>query len=96
MDYLDKFVTGFIDDLLIYSSNEAEHEMHVKMVLERLRAAGLLSWFVIGSSASLLFYVLLILLLSYFVHCYVLFYYFCCFVVVILVVLLILILIMVG
>ena len=41
MDYLDKFVTGFIDDLLIYSSNEAEHEMHVKMVLERLRAAGL-------------------------------------------------------
>ena len=41
MDYLDNFVTAFVDDLIIYSKNEAEHEKHVKMVLERLRAAGL-------------------------------------------------------
>ena len=41
MDYLDNFVTAFVDDLIIYSKNETEHEKHVKMVLKRLRAAGL-------------------------------------------------------
>jgi hypothetical protein len=37
MDYLDKFVMVFIDDILIYSQNEEEHEEHSKMVLQRLR-----------------------------------------------------------
>jgi hypothetical protein len=37
MDYLDKFVVVFIDDILIYSQNEEEHEEHSKMVLQRLR-----------------------------------------------------------
>ena len=41
MDYLDNFVTAFVDNLIIYSKNETEHEKHVKMVLERLCAAGL-------------------------------------------------------
>ena len=41
IDYLDKFVTAYIDDLLIYSKNQAEHELHVKLVLARLRQAGL-------------------------------------------------------
>jgi transposase InsO family protein len=41
MDYLDDFLTIFIDDLLIYSNNELEHEEHVKKVLTRLREAGL-------------------------------------------------------
>ena len=41
MGYLDEFVTAFVDDLLIYSNNAMEHEVHVKKVLERLRAAGL-------------------------------------------------------
>jgi hypothetical protein len=36
MDYLDKFVVVFIDDILIYSQNEEEHEEHLKMVLQRL------------------------------------------------------------
>jgi hypothetical protein len=36
MDYLDKFVVVFIDDILIYSHNEEEHEGHLKMVLQRL------------------------------------------------------------
>ena len=41
MDYLDNFVTAFVDDLIIYSKNEADHEKHVKMVLEWLCVAGL-------------------------------------------------------
>ena len=37
MDYLDKFVVVFIDDIIIYSQSEEEHEDHLKMVLQRLR-----------------------------------------------------------
>ena len=41
LDYLDDFCTAYLDDILIYSDNEAEHELHVMMVLQRLRDAGL-------------------------------------------------------
>nr|GEZ99298.1 putative reverse transcriptase domain-containing protein [Tanacetum cinerariifolium] len=34
--YLDKFVIVFIDDILIYSKNEKEHEEHLKAILELL------------------------------------------------------------
>jgi hypothetical protein len=37
MDYLDKFVVVFIDDILIYSNNKEEHVDHLKMVLQILR-----------------------------------------------------------
>ncbi|WVZ89088.1 LOW QUALITY PROTEIN: hypothetical protein U9M48_035542 [Paspalum notatum var. saurae] len=37
MDYLDKFVVVFIDDILIYSKTEAKHEEHLRLVLQRLR-----------------------------------------------------------
>ncbi|WVZ70516.1 hypothetical protein U9M48_019176 [Paspalum notatum var. saurae] len=37
MDYLDKFVVVFIDDILIYSKTETEHEEHLRLVLQRLR-----------------------------------------------------------
>jgi hypothetical protein len=37
MDYLDKFVVVFIDDILIYSQNKEENVDHLKMVLQRLR-----------------------------------------------------------
>jgi hypothetical protein len=37
MDYLDKFVMVFIDDILIYSQSEEENVDHLKMVLQRLR-----------------------------------------------------------
>lgn len=40
-DYLDDFCTAYLDDILIYSDNELEHEIHVKKVLQRLRDAGL-------------------------------------------------------
>nr|GFB02099.1 hypothetical protein [Tanacetum cinerariifolium] len=35
--YLDKFVTVFIDDILIYSKDEKEHEEHLKTILELLK-----------------------------------------------------------
>ncbi|GJU19675.1 putative reverse transcriptase domain-containing protein [Tanacetum coccineum] len=35
--YLDKFVIVFIDDILIYSHNEKEHEEHLKTILEMLK-----------------------------------------------------------
>ncbi|WVZ80719.1 hypothetical protein U9M48_028176 [Paspalum notatum var. saurae] len=37
MEYLDKFVVIFIDDILIYSKTEEEHEKHLKLVLQKLR-----------------------------------------------------------
>ncbi|GJW50029.1 putative reverse transcriptase domain-containing protein [Tanacetum coccineum] len=35
--YLDKFVIVFIDDILIYSKDEREHEEHLKTILELLK-----------------------------------------------------------
>ncbi|WVZ75970.1 hypothetical protein U9M48_023982 [Paspalum notatum var. saurae] len=37
MNELDKFVVAFIDDILVYSKNEEEHEEHLRTVLTRLR-----------------------------------------------------------
>jgi hypothetical protein len=36
MEYLDKFVVVFFDDILIYSRNDSEHEEHLQMVLQKL------------------------------------------------------------
>nr|GEX26415.1 hypothetical protein [Tanacetum cinerariifolium] len=35
--YLDKFIIVFIDDILIYSKDEKEHEEHLKEILELLK-----------------------------------------------------------
>jgi hypothetical protein len=35
--YMDKFVLVFIDDILVYSKTEEEHEYHIKVVLQNLR-----------------------------------------------------------
>jgi hypothetical protein len=35
--YLDKFIIVFLDDILIYSKIEEEHEKHLRMVLQVLR-----------------------------------------------------------
>jgi hypothetical protein len=37
MEYLDKFIMVFIDDILVYSRNEEEHEGHLRLVLQTLR-----------------------------------------------------------
>ena len=37
MDFLDKFVVVFIDDILIYSKSKDEHKEHLRAVLQRLR-----------------------------------------------------------
>ena len=37
MPELDKFLVVFIDDILIYSKNEADHAEHLRVVLSRLR-----------------------------------------------------------
>ena len=35
--YLDRFVIIFIDDILIYSKSRAEHEQHLRIILQTLR-----------------------------------------------------------
>ncbi|KAI3775098.1 hypothetical protein L1987_49666 [Smallanthus sonchifolius] len=35
--YLEKFVIVFIDDILIYSKTKAEHEQHLRLILELLK-----------------------------------------------------------
>ena len=40
-NYLDDFCTAYLDDILIYSDNELDHDAHVHKVLQRLWDAGL-------------------------------------------------------
>jgi hypothetical protein len=37
MEYLDMFVMVFINNLLVYSRSEEEHEEHLCLVLQKLR-----------------------------------------------------------
>jgi hypothetical protein len=36
MEYLDKFVMVFIDNILVYSRSEEEHEGHLHLILQKL------------------------------------------------------------
>ncbi len=40
-EHLDKFCTAYLNDILIYFDNELEHEIHVKLILRKLREADL-------------------------------------------------------
>jgi hypothetical protein len=37
MEYMDKFVMVFIDDILVYSRSEEEHKWHIRLVLQKLQ-----------------------------------------------------------
>jgi hypothetical protein len=37
IEYLDKFVMVFIDDILLYSRSEEEHEEHLRLALQKLQ-----------------------------------------------------------
>jgi hypothetical protein len=37
MEYLDKFVVVFIDDILVYSRSKEEHKEHLRLALQKLR-----------------------------------------------------------
>ena len=36
-DLLDRFVLVYLDDILVYSADAEQHELHLRTVLERLR-----------------------------------------------------------
>jgi hypothetical protein len=38
MEYQDKVIVVFVDDILIFSKTKEEHETHLRLVLEKLRA----------------------------------------------------------
>jgi hypothetical protein len=38
MEYMEKFVVVFIDDILVFSKTEEEHEKHLRLVLEKLQS----------------------------------------------------------
>ena len=35
--HLDKFVVVYLDDILVFSNSEEEHEQHLRWVFEKLR-----------------------------------------------------------
>jgi hypothetical protein len=45
MEYLDKFVVAFLDDILIFCKMEEEYEKHLRLVLEKLRSIQLYTKF---------------------------------------------------
>jgi len=39
--HLNKFYIAYLNDILIYSNNELEHEIYVKLILRKLQEADL-------------------------------------------------------
>jgi hypothetical protein len=40
-DFLDRFVTGYLDDVFVYIRTLKEHMEHLRLVLQRLKEEGL-------------------------------------------------------
>ncbi len=40
-EHLNKFCTAYLNDILIYFNNELKHEIHVKLILQKLQEANL-------------------------------------------------------
>ncbi len=40
-EHLNKFYTAYLNDILIYFDNELKHEIHVKLILQKLQEANL-------------------------------------------------------
>ena len=40
-EFLYNFVICYLDDILIFSKNKEDHEKHIRLVLDKLRKAGL-------------------------------------------------------
>ena len=40
-EHLNKFYTAYLNDILIYFDNKLKHEIHVKLILQKLREANL-------------------------------------------------------
>ncbi len=40
-EHLNKFYTAYFNDILIYFDNELKHEIHVKLILQKLQEADL-------------------------------------------------------
>ena len=49
-EYLDKFYLAYLNDILIYSDTEEEYLEYIKIILEKLRKAGLYLDIVVGQS----------------------------------------------
>jgi hypothetical protein len=41
MEYLDKFLVVFIDDILVYSKSEEEYVEHLRLILQKLQESRL-------------------------------------------------------
>jgi hypothetical protein len=40
-DFLDNFITAYLNDILIYLENKLEYTVHVRKVIQRLQEVGL-------------------------------------------------------
>jgi len=40
-EHLNKFYTAYLNDILIYFDNKLKHDIHVKLILQKLREANL-------------------------------------------------------